>query len=115
MATAARSHRTVTRVQFIEATLPSLEKSVLAQTSHIHFAYTAGMLLILVIGALYNNANAYCSMLDIYFEVILGFLLSFSFYHVGHYLMFTWGSEATVDPRLVLWLFGLVVILIGIE
>lgn len=55
MATAARSHRTITRVQRIEAALPSLEKSVLAQTSHIHFAYTPGMLLILVIGALYNK------------------------------------------------------------
>ncbi|XXG90196.1 hypothetical protein AAC387_Pa12g2019 [Persea americana] len=42
MATAARSHRTITRVQRIEAALPSLEKSVLAQTSHIHFAYTPG-------------------------------------------------------------------------
>lgn len=54
-------------------------------------------------------------MLDIYFAVILGFPISFSSGHVGHYLMFTWGSEATVGPRLVLWLFGLVVILIGIE
>lgn len=31
------------RVQYIEAALPPLEKVVLAQTSHIHFAYTAGM------------------------------------------------------------------------
>ncbi|KAJ8616478.1 hypothetical protein MRB53_035850 [Persea americana] len=51
MATAARSHRTITRVQRIEAALPSLEKSVLAQTSHIHFAYTPGMLLILKKGS----------------------------------------------------------------
>lgn len=58
MATAARSHKTITRVQRIEAALPTLEKSLLAQTSHIHLAYTAGMLLILVIGGLYNNANA---------------------------------------------------------
>ncbi|CAI8618651.1 unnamed protein product [Vicia faba] len=42
MATASRSHRLMIRVQNIEASLPPLEKAVLAQTSHIHFAYTAG-------------------------------------------------------------------------
>ncbi|XP_004504299.1 protein SCAR3-like isoform X1 [Cicer arietinum] len=42
MITAARSHRLMTRVQNIEASLPPLEKAVLAQTSHIHLAYTAG-------------------------------------------------------------------------
>jgi hypothetical protein len=31
------------RVQNIEAALPPLEKMVLAQASHIHFAYTPGM------------------------------------------------------------------------
>ncbi|XP_002522581.2 protein SCAR3 isoform X1 [Ricinus communis] len=40
--TASRSHKLMVRVQNIEAALPSLEKAVLAQTSHIHFAYTAG-------------------------------------------------------------------------
>uniref|UniRef100_A0A2P2JTG2 Protein SCAR n=1 Tax=Rhizophora mucronata TaxID=61149 RepID=A0A2P2JTG2_RHIMU len=40
--TASRSHKLVLRVQKLEAALPSLEKAVLAQTSHIHFAYTAG-------------------------------------------------------------------------
>lgn len=40
--TASRSHRLMVRVQNIEASLPPLEKAVLAQTSHIHFAYTAG-------------------------------------------------------------------------
>ncbi|KAF2305299.1 hypothetical protein GH714_003548 [Hevea brasiliensis] len=42
MTTASRSHKLRVRVQNIEAMLPSLEKAVLAQTSHIHLAYTAG-------------------------------------------------------------------------
>ncbi|XP_022715766.1 protein SCAR3-like isoform X2 [Durio zibethinus] len=42
MSTASRSHKLMIRVQRIEAALPPIEKSVLAQTSHIHFAYTAG-------------------------------------------------------------------------
>jgi hypothetical protein len=46
MTTASRSHRLMIRVQNIEAALPPLEKAVLAQTSHIHFAYTAGMVLL---------------------------------------------------------------------
>lgn len=41
-ATASRSHKLTVRAQRIEAALPSLEKAILAQTSHIHFAYTAG-------------------------------------------------------------------------
>lgn len=43
MTTASRSHKVMLRVKQIEAALPSLEKAILAQTSHIHFAYTAGM------------------------------------------------------------------------
>ncbi|KAL5575232.1 hypothetical protein UlMin_016931 [Ulmus minor] len=42
MTTASRSHKLMIRVQHIEAALPPLEKVVLAQTSHIHFAYTTG-------------------------------------------------------------------------
>ncbi|XP_075091065.1 protein SCAR3 isoform X2 [Nicotiana tabacum] len=42
MVTSSRSNRLVARVQKIEAALPPLEKSVLAQRSHLHFAYTAG-------------------------------------------------------------------------
>ncbi|XP_050287299.1 protein SCAR3 isoform X11 [Quercus robur] len=42
MTTASRSHKLKVRVQRIEVALPSLEKAVLTQTSHIHFAYTAG-------------------------------------------------------------------------
>lgn len=42
MTTASRSHRLTVRVQNLEASLPALEKAVLAQTSHIHLAYTAG-------------------------------------------------------------------------
>ncbi|KAJ7968706.1 protein SCAR3-like isoform X2 [Quillaja saponaria] len=42
MTTASRSHKLKVRVRNIEAALPPLEKAVLAQTSHIHFAYTAG-------------------------------------------------------------------------
>ncbi|XP_038691612.1 protein SCAR1-like isoform X3 [Tripterygium wilfordii] len=42
MSTASRSHKLMVRVKHIEAALPPLEKAVLAQTSHIHFAYTAG-------------------------------------------------------------------------
>lgn len=47
MTTASRSHKLKARVQRIEAALPPLEKAILAQTSHIHFAYTAGMALYL--------------------------------------------------------------------
>lgn len=43
MVTSSRSNRLVARVQKIEAALPPLEKSVLAQRNHLHFAYTAGM------------------------------------------------------------------------
>lgn len=42
MTTASRSHKLKVRVQRIEAALPPLEKAILAQTSHIHFAYTSG-------------------------------------------------------------------------
>ncbi|KAB2060742.1 hypothetical protein ES319_A10G039900v1 [Gossypium barbadense] len=42
ISTASRSHKLTVRVQRIEAALPPLEKAVLSQTSHIHFAYTAG-------------------------------------------------------------------------
>ncbi|CAL0325000.1 unnamed protein product [Lupinus luteus] len=42
MTTASRSHRLMGRVQNIEASLSPLEKIVLGQTGHIHFAYTAG-------------------------------------------------------------------------
>lgn len=45
-ATAARGHEMSIRVQRIEAELPVLEKAVMAQTSHIHFAYTEGLPLI---------------------------------------------------------------------
>ncbi|KAK4271696.1 hypothetical protein QN277_020348 [Acacia crassicarpa] len=42
LTTASRSHKLMLRAQNIEASLPLLEKAILAQTSHIHFAYTAG-------------------------------------------------------------------------
>ncbi|CAN4084207.1 unnamed protein product [Withania somnifera] len=42
MITSSRSNKLVARVQKIEAAVPPLEKSVLAQQSHLHFAYTAG-------------------------------------------------------------------------
>jgi len=41
--TASRSRKLGTRVQRIEASMPQLEKAILSQTSHIHFAYTPGM------------------------------------------------------------------------
>lgn len=40
--TASRSRKLGTRVQRIEASMPQLEKAILSQTSHIHFAYTPG-------------------------------------------------------------------------
>ncbi|KAI3456155.1 hypothetical protein Pfo_012818 [Paulownia fortunei] len=42
MITTSRSHKLMARVQRIEAALSPLEKAVLAQRSHLHFAYTAG-------------------------------------------------------------------------
>uniref|UniRef100_A0A6N2KF70 Uncharacterized protein n=1 Tax=Salix viminalis TaxID=40686 RepID=A0A6N2KF70_SALVM len=41
MSTVSRSNNLMVRVLNIEAALPPLEKVVLSQTSHIHFAYTA--------------------------------------------------------------------------
>ncbi|KAK6154774.1 hypothetical protein DH2020_009022 [Rehmannia glutinosa] len=41
--TSSRSHKLVARVQRIEAALSPLEKALLAQRSHLHFAYTAGV------------------------------------------------------------------------
>lgn len=43
MATASRSNQLKMRLQHIEATVPPLEKAVLAQTTHLHFAYTGGL------------------------------------------------------------------------
>ncbi|XP_013629763.1 PREDICTED: protein SCAR3 [Brassica oleracea var. oleracea] len=43
MATASRSNQLKMRLQHIEATVPPLEKAVLAQTTHLHFAYTGGV------------------------------------------------------------------------
>ncbi|KAK6917679.1 hypothetical protein RJ641_018430 [Dillenia turbinata] len=40
--TASRSQKLLARVQHIESALPSVEKAVLAQRSHLHFAYTSG-------------------------------------------------------------------------
>ncbi|PWA59014.1 SCAR/WAVE family [Artemisia annua] len=40
--TSSRSHKLIERVHNIEAALPPLEKAILAQSSHLHFAYTAG-------------------------------------------------------------------------
>lgn len=42
IATSARGRKVLTRVQNIEAALPSLEKAVKNQKSHIHFAYVPG-------------------------------------------------------------------------
>ncbi|KFK44748.1 hypothetical protein AALP_AA1G297800 [Arabis alpina] len=43
MATASRSNQLKIRLKHIEATVPPLEKAMLAQTNHIHFAYTGGL------------------------------------------------------------------------
>lgn len=40
--TTSRSHKLMDRVRRIEAALSPLEKALLAQRSHLHFAYTAG-------------------------------------------------------------------------
>ncbi|KAK9064285.1 hypothetical protein SSX86_015665 [Deinandra increscens subsp. villosa] len=42
LVTSSRSHKLVERVHTVEAALPPLEKAILAQRSHLHFAYTAG-------------------------------------------------------------------------
>ncbi|KAI5657342.1 hypothetical protein M9H77_26135 [Catharanthus roseus] len=42
MVTSSRSQKLMARVKQIEIALPPLEKLVLAQRSHLHFAYTAG-------------------------------------------------------------------------
>ncbi|KAH7857202.1 hypothetical protein Vadar_010161 [Vaccinium darrowii] len=40
--TSSRSHKLMVRLQCIESALPPLEKAMLAQKSHLHFAYTNG-------------------------------------------------------------------------
>ncbi|KAI3824490.1 hypothetical protein L1987_05950 [Smallanthus sonchifolius] len=40
--TSSRSHKLIERVHTVESALPPLEKAILAQRSHLHFAYTAG-------------------------------------------------------------------------
>ncbi|KAM7255216.1 hypothetical protein ACFE04_020457 [Oxalis oulophora] len=42
MTTASRSHTLMLRLQNIEANLPPIERAILAQNTHIHFAYTPG-------------------------------------------------------------------------
>ncbi|KAI3964698.1 hypothetical protein MKW92_007868 [Papaver armeniacum] len=42
MVTAARSHKMIARIQNLEASIPPIEKAILAQKSHIHFAYIDG-------------------------------------------------------------------------
>ncbi|XP_010540515.1 PREDICTED: protein SCAR3-like isoform X2 [Tarenaya hassleriana] len=42
MTTASRSNKLMIRLQNIESIIPSLEKTMLAPTSRIHFAYTSG-------------------------------------------------------------------------
>ncbi|KAI3914913.1 hypothetical protein MKX01_018082 [Papaver californicum] len=42
MATAARSHKMIAHVNNLEASIPPVEKAILAQKSHIHFAYIEG-------------------------------------------------------------------------
>lgn len=43
MITCSRSYKLMVRVQQIEAALVPVEKALLAQQSHVHFAYTAGV------------------------------------------------------------------------
>lgn len=43
MITCSRSYKLMVRAQQIEAALVPVEKALLAQQSHVHFAYTAGM------------------------------------------------------------------------
>lgn len=43
MITSSRSRKLMGRVQQIDKALPPLEKAVLGQRSHLHLAYTAGM------------------------------------------------------------------------
>ncbi|KAL8236110.1 hypothetical protein R6Q59_017191 [Mikania micrantha] len=40
--TSSRSHKLVERLHNIESALPKIEKAILGQRSHLHFAYTAG-------------------------------------------------------------------------
>jgi hypothetical protein len=42
ISTSARGRKVMTRVKNIEAALPSLEKAIRGQTSHIHLAYMPG-------------------------------------------------------------------------
>ena len=63
--TASRCQKLTSRVKRIESALSPLEKAVLSQTSHIHFAYTAGLDFTLISSLL----------LIFYVYIIFGFLL----------------------------------------
>ena len=56
MITANRSHKLMVRVQKIESSLPPLEKAVLAQTNHIHYAYTSGMDIVVGVLVLFSTS-----------------------------------------------------------
>lgn len=62
--TASRCQKLTSRVKRIESALSPLEKAVLSQTSHIHFAYTAGLAFTLISRLL----------LIFYVYIIFGFL-----------------------------------------
>ena len=47
MATASRGHGLIVRVQQLEAEFPSIERTLLSQTSHTSFLYNSGGILII--------------------------------------------------------------------
>ena len=44
MATAAKGHELMVRVQQLETEVPSIEKALMSETNQLHFAYTIGKL-----------------------------------------------------------------------
>lgn len=67
--TASRCQKLTSRVKRIESTLSPLEKAVLSQTSHIHFAYTAGLAFTLISSMSILSSN-FCSVPLLLWNVI---------------------------------------------
>jgi hypothetical protein len=64
MITASRSNKLKMRLKQIEAKVPTIQKTVLAQTNHIHFAYTGGFFcLVSLVNLLYCLDSHVCSLI----------------------------------------------------
>lgn len=69
MITSSRSSKLNMRLKQIEATVPSIQKKVIAQTNHIQFAYTGGSFFFCLVSL---DSLLYCLVFKL-FDSCLGF------------------------------------------